>query len=126
MKIKENVIIKAIIFRGNKIYLPTVLLFWYFIISLIILLSEPLLFIRYAFAENVLLPFILFEIFFTKVLMVRPQLEEILFNAGLVKTESGFFTSFAVPTFLGYIIILSIILLIIYLVNYILGKFFIT
>lgn len=122
MNIKNNVIIKAVTFRGNKIYLPTVLLFWYFIFSLIILFIPQLLFIRYALAENILLPFILFDFFSTRVLLAEPLLEEILFNIGLVRTESGFFTSFIVPTLLGYIIIFSIILFIFYLVNYILGK----
>jgi len=119
MKIKENVIIKAITFRGNKIYLPTVLLFWYFVAVLVILFIPFFSFTLPILIGNFLSPILLLDF-----LLTLSPLGKFLLNFGLTEYIGGFLAYYT-PTFIGYIIIFSICLLFIFLFNYILGKFFI-
>lgn len=108
--------IKVLTFRGDKIFIPTVLLFWYFCISLIILYT-PLSYLFFPIIlEKFLAPVYLYDFLFA----ITP-LGKFFETIGLTQTTGGFF-SFDAPNLLGHVIIFSIFLLIFYLVNYILGK----
>lgn len=111
--------IRTLTFRGDKVYIPTVLSFWYFCISLI-LLYTPL---SYSFfpiiLEKFLAPVYLFDFLFAII-----PLGKFFETIGLSQEVGGFF-SYDAPNLLGHVIIFSICLLFIFLLNYTLGKFLI-